>query len=145
MRKLGLWLGLVVGLGGCADVINLLAMPAETRQEPIYCYRYLSGVECYKTPVHRDEKRLVNYQGPAPESYPKPPPPPEQVLAAPPATGFYVRDPDPVPESPPRLDKVRTSPDLTSPPPRARQGLPDLGGLPPIKPAPRKPVTPEKS
>lgn len=32
--------------------------------EPVYCYQSIgqsvSGVECYKTPKHRDERRLVN-------------------------------------------------------------------------------------
>jgi hypothetical protein len=142
MRKGLALLGLAVPLAGCAGFDWLWA--SEAKSEPLYCYRYLSDVQCFKTPKHGDERRLVSYQGPAPETYPKPLPPPDPVLAAPPAVGFYVRDPEPIPESPPRLDKVRSVSDPTLPPSGTAQGRPDLGGPPPMRPAPRKPVTPEK-
>ncbi len=75
--------------------------------EPVYCYQSIgqsvSGVECYKTPKHRDERRLVNYYGPHPGRYDRPEPPPPPTLAAPPAVDFFVRDPEPIPEpAPPR-------------------------------------------
>ncbi len=75
--------------------------------EPVYCYQSIgqsvSGVECYKTPKHRDERRLVNYYGPHPNRYDRPEPPPPPTLAAPPAVDFFVRDPEPIPEpAPPR-------------------------------------------
>lgn len=81
--------------------------------EPVYCYqsigRSVSGVECYKTPKHRDERRLVNYYGPHPSRYDRPEPPPPPTLAAPPAVDFFVRDPEPIPEpAPPR---ARTKPE----------------------------------
>ncbi len=55
--------------------------------EPVYCYQSLgqsvSGVECYKTPKHRDERRLVNYYGPHPSRYDRPEPPPPRVRSKP--------------------------------------------------------------
>ncbi|MCZ6606621.1 MAG: hypothetical protein O7A64_02980 [Alphaproteobacteria bacterium] len=81
--------------------------------EPVYCYQSIgqsvSGVECYKTPKHRDERRLVNYYGPHPSRYDRPEPPPPPTLAAPPAVDFFVRDPEPIPQpAPPR---VRSKPE----------------------------------
>ena len=82
--------------------------------EPIYCYQSLgqsvSGVECYKTPKHRDERRLVNYYGPHPSSYDRPEPPPPPTLSAPPAVDFYVRDPEPIPEDGERHPARATGP-----------------------------------
>ncbi len=77
--------------------------------EPVYCYQSIGGVECYKTPKHRDERRLVNYYGPNPSRYDRPEPPPPPTLSAPPSVDFYVRDFEPIPEpAPPR---VRTKPE----------------------------------
>ncbi len=82
--------------------------------EPVYCYHSLgqsvSGVECYKTPKHRDERRLVNYYGPHPSSYDRPEPPPPPTLSAPPAVDFYVRDPEPIPEDGERRPARATGP-----------------------------------
>ena len=81
--------------------------------EPVYCYqslgRSVSGVECHRTPKHRDERRLVNYYGPHPSRYDRPEPPPPPTLSAPPAVDFYVRDPEPIPEPVPL--RVRTKPE----------------------------------
>ena len=38
-------------------------------EEPRYFYKSLAGLTCYEKPNHRDEKRLVNYFGPAPMRY----------------------------------------------------------------------------
>ena len=40
--------------------------------KPLYCYQSIGAVQCFSTPYHRDEKRLVNYCGPHPDSYDKP-------------------------------------------------------------------------
>ena len=66
------------------------------------------SVPWYKTPQHRDERRLVNYYGPHPSRYHRPEPPPP-TLSAPPAVDFYVRDPEPIPEPVPL--RVRTKPE----------------------------------
>ena len=90
--------------------------------EPVYCYqsigRSVSGVECYKTPKHRDERRLVNYYGPHPSRYDRPEPPPPPTLSAPPAVDFFVRDPEPIPEpAPPRVrTKAEAAEDLKAEP-----------------------------
>ena len=65
--------------------------------EPTYCYKSLAGVQCFKSPNHRDERRLVNYFGPHPSRYERPAPPPPQQLAPPPPVDFYVRDAEPIP------------------------------------------------
>lgn len=70
-------------------------------REPVYCYRTLGGVSCFDEPVHRDERRLVNYFGPAPERYERPEPPPPARLDAPPPVPYFVRDAEPVPRAAP--------------------------------------------
>ncbi len=66
------------------------------------------SVPWYRTPKHRDERRLVNYYGPHPSRYHRPEPPPPPTLSAPPAVDFYVRDPEPIPEPVPL--RARTKP-----------------------------------
>lgn len=82
--------------------------------EPVYCYqsigRSVSGVECYRTPKHRDERRLVNYYGPDPSRYDRPEPPPPPTLSAPPAVDFFVRDPEPIPEPAPPRARTKAEP-----------------------------------
>lgn len=120
-------------LGGCGDKPPpMVAAP----DDPVYCYRNLAEVNCFKAPYHRDERRLAGFQGPDPDAYPKPRPAPEPTLAAPPPLGFYVRDPEPVPVSPTGGQPVYTS-----------SGLPDLGGPAPTsvpRAQPVRPVTPAK-
>ena len=73
-------------------------------EEPLYCYRALgdqTGVQCYGTPYHRDERRIVNYYGAAPQRYEPPPPPPAQKLVAPQPSAYWVKDPEPVPRANP--------------------------------------------
>ena len=69
--------------------------------EPVYCYQSIGAVQCFDAPRFRDEKRLVNYYGPAPERYDRPDPAPEPNLMAPPAVNYFVRDPEPVPRPSP--------------------------------------------
>ena len=69
--------------------------------EPVYCYQSIGAVQCFDAPRFRDQKRLVNYYGPAPERYDRPDSPPEPNLMAPPAVNFFVRDPEPVPRPSP--------------------------------------------
>ena len=52
--------------------------------EPVYCYRSLADVTCHRKPDFRDERRLVNYYGPAPGKYKRPKPPPQAELQPPP-------------------------------------------------------------
>lgn len=53
-------------------------------QEPVYCYRSLADVACHRSPDFKDERRLVNYYGPAPSKYKRPKPPPMAELQPPP-------------------------------------------------------------
>lgn len=66
-------------------------------EEPRYCYQSLAGVTCYEKPNFRDEKRLVNYYGPAPKRYEKPAPAPRPTYYPPEAVNYWVKDPEPIP------------------------------------------------
>ena len=75
--------------------------------DPVYCYQSLAGIQCFEKPNHRDEKRLVNYYGPAPSRFDRPEPPAPATLHAPPAIDFYVRDREPIPEPAPPREATR--------------------------------------
>ena len=100
MRKLLVPLVVAASLGACGYVSSY--EKGVYNYEPIYCYKSLGGVQCFDTPNHRDERRLINYYGPHPSRYERPPAPPPPNLVAPPPVDFYVRDPEPVPEPAPR-------------------------------------------
>ena len=89
-------IGISVLLGACSYVSEY--EKAVYDLEPTYCYKSIGKVACYKEPFHRDEKRLVNYYGPAPSRFDRPEPPAPAVHHAPPAVDFYVRDREPIPE-----------------------------------------------
>lgn len=72
--------------------------------EPRYCYKSLAGVTCYEKPFHRDEKRLVNYFGPAPKRYEKPEVAPKPKYYAPESVNYWVKDPEPIPAAAPTGD-----------------------------------------
>ena len=74
--------------------------------EPVYCYQSIGGVACYQAPYHRDEKRLVNYFGPAPNKYAKPEPPEPQKLIAPEPINYWVKDPEPISRPAPQGDLI---------------------------------------
>jgi hypothetical protein len=65
--------------------------------EPRYCYKSIGGISCYAKPYHRDERRLVNYYGPAPVRYDRPEAESAPNRSAPEPVGFWVKDPEPVP------------------------------------------------
>ena len=64
-------------------------------EEPIYCYRSLAGIECFKEPNHLDKRRIVNYYGPHPTHYDEPEPSETPELKAPKEIDFWVKDPEP--------------------------------------------------
>ena len=96
MRKTLLSLALPALLAACGYVDRYEAGVYDF--EPVYCYRTIGAVRCFKTPDHRDERRLVNYYGPHPSRYERPAPAARPAFKAPPPVAFYVRDPEPVPE-----------------------------------------------
>jgi hypothetical protein len=112
MRKL-LALAALLTAPGCAGFEPL---GAAGKEETLYCYQALVGIDCYKTPYHRDERRLIAYTGPAPETYPKPMPPPDPRLFAPEMVSYWVKDPEPVPTAAP--GKTRAVSRETLPPRR---------------------------
>lgn len=106
MQK-GLFLGvLLVVLGACSYVDDYEARVYD--KDPLYCYKSLGEVQCYKKPQDHDERRFINYHGPHPSRYDKPVVKPDPVLKAPPPVDFYVRDPEPIP-SPKPLPEIGVS------------------------------------
>jgi len=67
--------------------------------EPVYCYKSIGGVQCYKEPKHSDSRRLVNFYGPAPRTYDVPDAPTPSKTAAPKMIKTWVKDPEPVPQA----------------------------------------------
>ena len=89
-------------LGACAQKSAYEA--AVEGYEPVYCYKNLGGVICHKKPNFTDERRMVNYYGPAPERYERPASPPEQKLFAPEMVNYWAKDPEPLPRAKPHGD-----------------------------------------
>ncbi len=96
-----------LGAGGCGVVDWAGAEGPDKRA--VYCYQALVGIDCYPAPNHRDERRLVSYTGPAPETYPKPLPPPDPRLYAPEQISYWVKDPEPVPTAAPSKSRAAVS------------------------------------
>ena len=70
-------------------------------EEPRYCYQQFvgrDGIRCFTKPVHRDERRLVGYTGPPPNNFKRPPVKLPAKLHAPAAVGYWVKDPELLPE-----------------------------------------------
>lgn len=65
--------------------------------EPVYCYKSIGAVQCYKEPKHSDSRRLVNFYGPAPREYDTPDEPELSRTRAPKMIKTWVKDPEPVP------------------------------------------------
>ena len=86
-------------LGACAQKSAYEAYVED--MEPVYCYKSLAGVSCYKEPYHRDGRRLVNYFGPAPQRYDAPQPSKVPELSAPDAINYWVKDAEPTPRAAP--------------------------------------------
>ena len=99
MKKTLAIVALTAFLGACGYVSKY--EQAVYDYEPVYCYQSLGAVQCFDVPRVRDEMRLVNYYGPAPERYDRPDPAPEPDLVAPPAVNFFVLDPEPIPRPSP--------------------------------------------
>ena len=64
----------IVGLISVALVLSACTQKsayeaAVEDMEPVYCYKSLAGVQCYQEPSFRDERRMVNYFGPAPRRF----------------------------------------------------------------------------
>lgn len=70
--------------------------------EPVYCYKSLAAVQCFKEPRAGDERRLVNYYGPDPSRYDRPDTPEVPELQAPKEIDYWVKDEEPVAEAVPQ-------------------------------------------
>ena len=102
MKRLSGLFAMVLVLGACAQKSAYEAAVEE--MDPVYCYRSLGGVQCYDRPNFRDERRLVNYFGPAPKRHARPEPAPAQRLFAPAPITYWVKDPEPLAKPAPRGD-----------------------------------------
>lgn len=92
----------ILSLSACAHKSAYEA--AVEDEEPRYSYKSLAGLTCYEKLNHRDEKRLVNYFGPAPMRYEKPEAVPLPKRIAPDTVNYWVKNPDSVPTAMPKGD-----------------------------------------
>ena len=99
MRVNFLSLGVLAFVGACGYVDAY--EEAVHDWEPTYCYKSIGGVECFREPYHRDERRLVNYFGPHPSRFDKPEPAEPAPHSAPKMINYWVKDPEPVPRPAP--------------------------------------------
>lgn len=113
MKKFYLLPTLVAVLGGCSFVDRYEEQVHG--MEPIYCYQSLGGVECLREPYRRDDRRLVNYFGPHP-SRTEAPKPQKIKHFAPAPVGFWVKDPEPIPEPVKPMESVQPDTNLPLPP-----------------------------
>lgn len=90
------------------------------KEEPVYCYQTLAGIDCYKRPDFRDERMMVNFYGPPPADFERPEPPEAAELTAPPPVDHYCRvgEPDACALPPPVADAETPAPALGPPVPR---------------------------
>lgn len=97
MLKKILCLTTVVLIAACSNMTEYERQVADW--EPVYCYKSLAAVQCYKEPKHSDSRRLVNFYGPAPREYDAPDPPAVSETRPPKMISTWVKDPEPVPEA----------------------------------------------
>ncbi len=104
MLKSAKVIALLVALSGCGYVDAY--EEAVYDREPLYCYKSLGAIQCFKEPQHHDERRLVNYFGPHPSRYDPPEPPEVPDLEAPKEIDHWVKDPEPVPKPAVRMQDL---------------------------------------
>ncbi len=75
-----------------------------TDWEPVYCYKSLAAIQCYREPKHADNLRLVNYYGPHPSRYDAPEPKAAPNFSAPEMVNYWVKDSEPIPRAMPYGD-----------------------------------------
>ncbi|NQU58119.1 MAG: hypothetical protein HQ513_12860 [Rhodospirillales bacterium] len=104
-------LGLAVTFSAAAVLAACSSMTQYERQvenwEPVYCYKSIGAVQCYKEPKDSDSRRLVNFYGPAPSTYDKPDEPDYAAAKAPKLIDYWVKDPEPIPEANPLKVRVK--------------------------------------
>ncbi len=103
MMRILLPVGVAALVGACTSYVDRYEK-AVYDFEPTYCYQSIGGVECHRTPYHRDERRLVSYFGPHPSRYDKPEPPEPPVLTPPAMINYWVKDAEPIPRPAPHGD-----------------------------------------
>ena len=107
-------LGLVAVLSTAVFLAACSNMTQYERQvedwEPVYCYKSIGAVQCYKEPKHSDSRRLVNFYGPAPRTYDKPDEPVYPAAKPPKMIDYWVKDPEPVPQASPGKAAAEVAP-----------------------------------
>lgn len=102
LRKMLFAAAFVAGLSACTQMDKYESQV--TDWEPVYCYKSLAAVQCYREPKVSDKLRLVNYYGPSPSRYDAPETPPSVELKAPEMVNYWVKDAEPVPQPMPHGD-----------------------------------------
>ncbi len=97
LRKVLFMGAFVAGLGACSPIDKYESQVAGW--EPVYCYKSLAAVQCYREPKFADQLRLVNYFGPHPSRYAAPEARPEAEFKAPEMVNYWVKDAEPVPQA----------------------------------------------
>ncbi|MBL6932692.1 MAG: hypothetical protein ISR45_07055 [Rhodospirillales bacterium] len=99
-------LSVAILLAACT---NMTAYEKQVQDwEPVYCYKSIGSVQCYKEPKHSDSRRLVNFYGPAPSEYDKPDEPDYSRPRPPKMINTWVKDPEPIPEAAPQKVHIPT-------------------------------------
>jgi hypothetical protein len=99
-------LSAVVLLAACSNMTQYERQVADW--EPVYCYKSIGAVQCYKEPKHSDSRRLVNFYGPAPSEYDEPDEPTRSHTRPPKTIKVWVKDAEPVPQASPARVHVAT-------------------------------------
>ena len=106
---LGVISGAAVLLSACTNMTQYEQQVEDW--EPIYCYKSIGAVQCYKEPKHSESRRLVNFYGPPPSSYEAPEAPDYAAAKPPKMIDYWVKDPEPIPQaSPPRQRQQAANP-----------------------------------
>lgn len=102
LNKICFIVAFAIGLGACSHVDEYERHV--TDWEPVYCYKSLAAIQCYREPKHADSLRLVNYYGPHPSRYDAPEPKAAPNFSAPEMINYWVKDPEPIPRAMPHGD-----------------------------------------
>ncbi len=104
------WVSATVLLAACSNMTQYERQVQDW--EPVYCYKSIGAVQCYKEPKHSDSRRLVNFYGPAPSQYDKPDEPEYSSTKPPKMIDYWTKDAEPIPQAaPPKTHTPTPGPD----------------------------------
>jgi len=100
--------GVAVLLSACTNMTRYEQQVEDW--EPVYCYKSIGAVQCYKEPKHSDSRRLVNFYGPPPSSYDAPDAPDYAAAKPPKMIDYWVKDAEPIPQASPAPVSLKEPP-----------------------------------